>query len=67
MFLFGAKNVRYGITLFYACAGSDEYFHKLAYFAVALSPIVLWGAVILILSLLVPSPWFWCVYGVRNF
>lgn len=62
---FGAKKIRYGFTGMYAFAGCDYYFDKFSYIAVALAPVVLWGAVLLVLNLLVPARWFWVVYMIQ--
>ncbi len=62
---FGAKKIRYGFTGMYAFAGCDYYFDKFSYIAVALAPVVLWGAVLLVLNLLVPARWFWVVYIIQ--
>ncbi len=62
---FGAKKIRYGFTGMYAFAGCDCYFDKVSYIAVALAPVVLWGAVLLVLNLLVPARWFWVVYIIQ--
>lgn len=62
---FGAKKIRYGFTGMYAFAGCDYYFDKVSYIAVALAPVVLWGAVLLVLNLLVPARWFWVVYMIQ--
>ena len=56
---------RYGFTGMYAFAASDAYFGKTAYLFVALAPVVLWGAVLAIMTPLVPASWFWVVYFVQ--
>lgn len=55
----------YGFTGMYAYAGSSAYFCKKHYIVIALAPIVLWGVVLLILNLLVPTGWFWVVYLIQ--
>lgn len=55
----------YGFTGMYAYAGSSAYFCKKHYIIIALAPIVLWGVVLLILNLLVPTGWFWVVYLIQ--
>ncbi len=58
----GTKKVKYGFTGMYAFAGSDDYYNKKAYLFIALAPIVVWGVVLAIVNLLVPTSWFWIVY-----
>lgn len=66
MLHYGATRVRYGFTGMYAYAGSeDDYFAKKPYIVIALAPIVVWGAVLLIINLLVPANWFWFVYLIQ--
>ncbi len=65
MKLCGAENVKYGFTGLYAYAGSGDYFPKRAYILIALAPVILWGGVLLALSLLVPVSWFWAVYIIQ--
>ena len=65
MKLCGTKRVKYGYTGIYAFAGSEDYYDKTAYIFIALAPVVLWGAVLLVLQFLVPTPWFWVVYMVQ--
>ena len=55
----------YGFTGMYAYAGSSAYFCKKHYIVIALAPIVLWGVVLLILNLIVPTGWFWVVYLIQ--
>lgn len=55
----------YGFSGMYAYAGSSAYFCKKHYIIIALAPIVLWGVVLLILNLLVPTGWFWVVYLIQ--
>ena len=61
----GAKKVKYGFTGLYAFAGSDDYYGKGSYIFIALSPVVLWGAVLAVVSLFVPLSWFWVVHFVQ--
>lgn len=61
----GSTSVHYGFTGLYAYAGSDSYFNKKAYIAIALAPIVVWGFVLLILNMLVPVEWFWVIYVIQ--
>jgi len=62
MKLCGTKKVRFGFTGMYAFAGSDDYYAKLPYIAIALAPIVLLGIVIGVINALVPDNWFWVLY-----
>lgn len=62
--LFSGKKAKYGLGLGYAFAGSEAYFNKVSYVIIALSPIVFWGLVLLILNILFPA-WFWVIYGVQ--
>ncbi|MGN1450775.1 MAG: DUF3267 domain-containing protein, partial [Eubacteriales bacterium] len=65
MKLFGAEKVHYGFNGIFAWAGSDDYFDKKSYIAVALAPVVLWGAVLAVICALVPESWFWVVYLIQ--
>ena len=65
MKLCGTKKVKYGFTGLYAFAGSEDYYDKRSYITIALAPIVVWGVVLLVLNLLVPTQWFWVVYLVQ--
>ncbi len=58
----GTKKVHYGFTGLYAFAGSDDYYDKTSYIAIALAPIVVFLFVFAILNLLVPPDWFWVIY-----
>lgn len=58
----GTKKEKYGFTGLYAFAGSDDYYDKKAYIFIALSPVVLWGAVIALVNPFVSAEWFWVVY-----
>ena len=60
----GAK-VKYGFTLLYAYAGSDACFDKGAYLLIALAPVVVWGAVLTVVTALVPPEWVWVAYAVQ--
>jgi len=62
---FGTPRVRYGFTGVYAFAGSDDYYGKGSYIFIALAPVVLWGAVLAVVSLFVPLSWFWVVHFVQ--
>lgn len=65
MKLCGTKRVKYGYTGLYAFAGSEDYYDKAAYIFIALAPVVLWGVVLFVLMLTVPTSWFWVVYIVQ--
>lgn len=58
----GTKKVKYGFTGLYAFAGSDDFYDKKAYIFIALSPVVLWGAVIALVNPFVSTEWFWVIY-----
>lgn len=59
----GARQVRFGFTGLYAFAGSNEdYFDKISYRCTALAPLVVWGIIIGILTIVVPRDWFWVVW-----
>jgi len=60
--IFSGKKARYGFTGLYAYAGSDAYFNRNQYLAVALSPVILFGVIFLVLNLILPVKWFWMVY-----
>ena len=62
MKLCGTKKVKYGFTGMYAFAGSDDYYDKKAYIFIALAPVVLWGVVLAVVNIFVPTEWFWVVY-----
>lgn len=64
MKLFGCQRVRFGFKLMYAYAACDDYFYKWPYLAIALAPVILWGAVIWALACCFPQ-WFWVFYGVQ--
>lgn len=65
MKLCGTKKVKYGFTGLYAFAGSDDYYYKKPYIAIALAPIVVWGVILGITNALVPVEWFWVVYFIQ--
>lgn len=62
---FGTKKVKYGFTGLYAFAGSDDYYDKKSYLVIALAPVIVWGAVLLVLNVLVPASYFWVVYIIQ--
>jgi len=61
----GTKKVKYGFTGLYAFAGSTDYYDKKSYIFIALAPVVLWGVVLAVINLFVPSEWFWVVYFIQ--
>jgi hypothetical protein len=59
----GGKEVKFGFTGLYAFAGSSvDYFDKIAYRCIALAPLILWGIIFGILTLVLPGSWFWVVW-----
>ena len=59
----GAGKVVFGFTGLYAFAGSKEdFFDKISYRCIALAPLVVWGIIFAVLSLIVPREWFWIVW-----
>lgn len=61
----GTKKVKYGFTGLYAFAGSTDHYDKKSYIFIALAPVVLWGVVLAVINLFVPSEWFWVVYFIQ--
>lgn len=61
----GTKKVSYGFKGVYAYAGSADYYSKGSYIFIALAPVVLWGLVLLALSIFLPQSWFWVVYLIQ--
>ncbi len=55
----------FGFTGLYAYAASRAYFNKVCYLIIGLSPVVIWGVVILILNMILPLSWFWPVYFIQ--
>ena len=62
MKLAGAKKVKFGMSGIFFYAGSEDYFDKPAYRLVGLTPIVLWGVVLAVATVLVPRDWFWVAW-----
>ena len=58
----GTEKVKYGFTGMYAFAGSDDYYDKKGYIAIALAPVIFFLLVFIALCLLVPREWFWIAY-----
>ena len=61
----GTKKVKYGFTGLYAFAGSEDFYDKKSYIAIALAPVVFWGIVLGVINFLVPVEWFWVVYIIQ--
>ncbi len=55
----------FGFTGMYAFAASRAYFNRRSYLIIGLSPIVIWGVVLLILNLVLPTEWFWPIYIIQ--
>lgn len=62
MKLCGTKKVKYGFTGLYAFAGSEDYYDKKSYIAIALAPVIVWGIIIAIINIFVQDSYFWVVY-----
>lgn len=65
MRILSGKRPHYGVTSLYAYAGSDCYFNKTSYIIIALAPVVIWGAVLVLMTASVPNEWFWTVYLIQ--
>ncbi len=57
----GTPSVQYGYTGLYAFAGSKDYYAKKPYIIIALAPVVVFGIIFDILTLVAPDQWFWVV------
>lgn len=64
LFCKGAK-LNFGLTKTAAYCGSNSYYTKAQYIVIGLAPVVIWGAVLLILNLFLPFGWFWPVYIIQ--
>ena len=62
---FGSRTVKYGFTGLYAYAGSQDYFEKRDYLIIALAPVVVLGAVLLVLNSVVGIQHFWGIYFIQ--
>ena len=62
---YSGKKAKYGFTGLYAFAGSDAYFNKRQYVVIALTPVILFGVVFLLLNIFLPLKWFWYVYALQ--
>ena len=65
MYRFSRVKPTFGFKSVYAYAGSTAYFNRRDYLIIALSPIVLWGVVLAILTAIAPIGWFWPIYAVQ--
>ncbi len=66
MKLYGAHKLRFGFTGMYAFAGSEsDYFDRFSYIQIALAPLLVWGIVLLILQLILPTSWFWVIWIIQ--
>lgn len=65
MRLYSGVKPYFGFTGAYAYAASKSYFNKKSYLVIGLSPVVIWGIVLLLLNLLLPASWFWPVYFIQ--
>lgn len=61
----GTSRVKYGFSVLYAYAGSDDYYSRGAYIFIALAPIVLFGVLLSAVCAMVPISWFWVAYIVQ--
>lgn len=64
---FSGTEPSYGISGAYAYAGSTAYFQKTHYIIIALSPVVIIGIVLAVITLFLPEGWFWYVYIIQIF
>ena len=55
----------FGFTGMYAYAGSTAYFNRRSYIVIALAPVVVWGAVLAVITALAAEPWFWVAYFIQ--
>ena len=61
----GTQKVKSGFTGLYAFAGSEDYYDKRSYIFIALAPVVLWGVLLAVLTVVVPDEWFWIAYFIQ--
>lgn len=59
---YGVEKVFYKFHGIYASASCKEYIKKGPYLVIALAPVVVWGIIFGILTLIVDDSWFWIVY-----
>lgn len=62
---FSGVKAKYGFTGLYAYAGSKAYFDRRSYLIISLAPVVLWGALLMILNFALPVTWFWFMYIIQ--
>ena len=69
MKLFGAGHVKLQFTFGYASTCSTDYYDRLSYITVALAPVVILGAALIIASVYADREWFWVFYtsAILNF
>ena len=60
--LYSGRWGSFGFTGLYAFAGSPAYFPKVPYIVIALSPVVIFGVIFVLLNALLPAVWFWPIY-----
>ena len=63
--LYSGEKAFYGFKLSYAYAGSKWFYDKKSYLVIALSPVVMWGAVLSALCIAVTKDFFWSVYFIQ--
>ncbi len=65
MHAFGTKKVKFGFTGMYAFAGSDDYYSKVPYLVIALSPVVVFAVLLGVLQFFVAEDFFWVVWLIQ--
>ena len=55
----------YGMKSIYLYAGSSAYLDRRAHGVIALAPALIFGAILLVLALVLPENWFWLVHIVQ--
>lgn len=65
MWLLSREKPHFGFTLMYAYAGSEVYFGKAAYLIISVSPVLLWGVLLAVLTAALPTAWFWPLWMVQ--
>lgn len=66
--IFSGENAEYSFSIKYFSAGKKTaYFNKWAYLIIALSPVFIWGIVLVVLTIIVPPSWFWLPYVIQAF
>ena len=59
---YGKEKPKYGFSGLYFYAGSEVFFDRRSYLVIALAPVVVWFAVLLILDAALPNRLFWFFY-----